>query len=314
MNVVKPLVSVIVPVYKVEKYIEECIDSILAQTYPNLEIILVDDGSPDNCGVICDQYAEKYPDKVRVVHKINGGLSSARNAGLEEATGEYVSFIDSDDMILPEMYSEMVDAMERYSVDIVASDFRPWDKGHKVATYKGKSFTGKSDTALSLALNWKVDRSAVTKLYKRSAIGNLRFHEGLTNEDFPFICELYLKRLPIHVMDKGYYLYRYNTGSISTLIKPSLFDNFTNLDYVSGIIPETERKIRRDFERYSLQIHIMTAKKIVLSRTNSVYKDWLRINRRYICQHLFQLIFDRNINYRWRLKAMIAFLKLPSKS
>ena len=94
----KPLISVIVPIYKVEKYLNKCVDSIINQTYKNLEIILVDDGSPDSCPDICDKY-EKKDNRVKVIHKKNGGLSDARNAGLDIANGEYISFIDSDDEI-----------------------------------------------------------------------------------------------------------------------------------------------------------------------------------------------------------------------
>ena len=97
------LISVIVPVYKVEEYLDRCVQSIVNQTYSNLEIILVDDGSPDRCGAICDAWAEK-DSRIRVIHKENGGLSDARNAGMAAATGQYIGFIDSDDRIAPEMY------------------------------------------------------------------------------------------------------------------------------------------------------------------------------------------------------------------
>ena len=96
-------VSVIVPVYKVEPYLRECVESVMAQTLTDIEIILVDDGSPDNCGAICDEYAAKDT-RITVIHKENGGLSDARNVGLDIATGEYIGFVDSDDWIYPKMY------------------------------------------------------------------------------------------------------------------------------------------------------------------------------------------------------------------
>ncbi|HEY8803664.1 MAG TPA: glycosyltransferase, partial [Clostridium sp.] len=101
-----PLISIIVPIYKVEVYIRNCVDSILNQTYKNLEIILVDDGSPDNCGNICEEYSSKDK-RIKVIHKKNGGLSSARNAGLDIASGEYIGFIDSDDWIEGDMYESL---------------------------------------------------------------------------------------------------------------------------------------------------------------------------------------------------------------
>ena len=100
----QPLISVIVPVYKVEQYLAACVDSILAQTYPHIEVILVDDGSPDACPQLCDDYAAKDA-RVKVIHQQNGGLAAARNAGLERATGALIGFVDSDDTIHPEMYA-----------------------------------------------------------------------------------------------------------------------------------------------------------------------------------------------------------------
>ena len=101
-----PLISVVIPVYKVEQYIHECVDSVIAQTYKNLDIILVDDGSPDSCPAICDEYAER-DNRIRVIHKKNGGLSSARNAGIDIARGEYICFVDSDDYV-SEIYVEQL--------------------------------------------------------------------------------------------------------------------------------------------------------------------------------------------------------------
>ena len=112
------LISVIVPIYNVEKYLDRCVESIINQTYKNLEIILVDDGSPDNCTQMCDDYAKK-DSRIRVVHKENGGLSDARNAGMEVATGEYVSFIDSDDYISLDFYETLFQTMIDNDSDIV---------------------------------------------------------------------------------------------------------------------------------------------------------------------------------------------------
>ncbi|MCF0156053.1 MAG: glycosyltransferase, partial [Veillonella sp.] len=111
-------ISVIVPIYNVEPYIHQCVDSIINQTYKDLEIILVDDGSPDNCGKICDEYAAK-DDRVKVIHRPNGGLSAARNSGLDVATGEYIAFVDSDDYIACNMYSDMMEFMLKHKLDIV---------------------------------------------------------------------------------------------------------------------------------------------------------------------------------------------------
>ena len=107
----KELISIIVPIYNVEKYIHKCIESIINQTYKNLEIILVDDGSPDNCGNICEEYA-KNDSRIKVIHKENNGLSSARNAGLEICKGDYIGFVDSDDYIELNMYEVLINALK----------------------------------------------------------------------------------------------------------------------------------------------------------------------------------------------------------
>lgn len=116
------MITIIVPIYKVEKYIRQCVDSIIAQTYKDIEIILVDDGSPDNCPGICDEYAKK-DSRVKVVHKANGGLMSARQAGLKASTGDYVGFVDGDDWIEPDMYKLFAQSIEKYHADMVCSEF-----------------------------------------------------------------------------------------------------------------------------------------------------------------------------------------------
>ena len=127
----KPLISVIVPVYKVEKYLKKCVDSLICQSYPNLEIILVDDGSPDNCGKICDEYAKK-DDRVVVNHKENGGLSDARNAGLDwifsNSDSEYVTFIDSDDWVSEYYLEKMYSALMSDGADLSICNFKKIDE------------------------------------------------------------------------------------------------------------------------------------------------------------------------------------------
>lgn len=114
-----PELSIIVPVYKVEKYLPKCIDSILAQTFRDFELILIDDGSPDNCGAICDEYAAR-DSRIKVIHQANAGVSAARNAGLDIASGTYLGFVDSDDWIEPEMYATMIATAKEKQVDVVA--------------------------------------------------------------------------------------------------------------------------------------------------------------------------------------------------
>lgn len=123
----KPLLSIIVPVYDVERYLPKCIDSILAQTFTDFELILVEDGSPDNCPALCDAAAAKDA-RIRVIHQKNGGLSAARNAGLDAARGEWIGFVDSDDYIAPEMYEALYKAVQSTGADLALCDYAEVDE------------------------------------------------------------------------------------------------------------------------------------------------------------------------------------------
>ena len=140
----KPLISVIVPVYKVEAYLGRCVESLLSQTYGNLEIILVDDGSPDNCGQICDTYAARDT-RIRVIHKENGGLSSARNAGIDVARGEYLGFVDSDDWVDVHTYEWLLNMALEENVKLVCAgryDYYSWSGEKRVGLCPPKAAAG----------------------------------------------------------------------------------------------------------------------------------------------------------------------------
>lgn len=126
----EPLISVIIPIYNVEKYLRQCIESVMNQTYKNLEIILVDDGSTDQCSIICDEFAS-LDERIKVIHKVNGGLVSARKEGLSTAAGEYVTYVDGDDWIEDNMYESMIEILGKFDVDIIISGF--------IAEYANKS-------------------------------------------------------------------------------------------------------------------------------------------------------------------------------
>ena len=137
----EPLVSIIIPVYKVEKFLDECVKSVVAQTYRNLEILLVDDGSPDDCPAMCDAWATRDP-RVRVIHKPNGGLSDARNAGIAQATGSYIYFADSDDTVAPTLVEDCLNAMREYDADLVMFQFDTISENDKplLSSYRHNDF------------------------------------------------------------------------------------------------------------------------------------------------------------------------------
>lgn len=306
-----PLLSIIIPVYKVEKYLNECVDSVLAQTFQDYEIILVDDGSPDNCGRMCDGYRQSHPDRIKVVHKPNGGLSSARNAGIAVASGKYIGFVDSDDCIVPEMYERMIDAMTATGADIVFSQILNWDGTPRKKEERDKPQVCTGKEALQRIFGWKENVSAWSKLFSRSIIGDTRFIEGRINEDFPFISELALRADTICILPEGFYRYRVTPGSITQVLRPNFFDIFANLDTVRGLLPVDDSELQKAFRRYSMTMHVMSGVKIVRNRKNGEFKEWLALNRRYIRQNAGLLFADPELSMRWRLKALFTFLRLP---
>lgn len=233
----EPLISVIVPVYKVETCLPRCLDSIIHQTYQNLEIILVDDGSPDNSGAICDEYAKKDK-RVRVIHKQNGGVSSARNAGLEAAFGEYIGWVDSDDWIERDMFEYLKNLAVTCQAD-VAQCGRYWENGDFVAKEYGSLHGPQTIDLLSeiTPAMWNgIANEVWCKLFKSDVIENLRFREDFSvGEDIDFVLHVLRKaeRLAIGSEAKYHYCQRpeslYNAGgSLDILLQCR--ETFLNLE------------------------------------------------------------------------------------
>ncbi len=214
-----PLISVIVPVYNVEAYLSRCVDSILAQTYKNLEIILVDDGSTDNCGKICDEYAERDP-HIRVIHKTNGGLSSARNAGIDVAAGEYLGFVDSDDWISAEMYETLLGLIEKYKVPLAFGgrfDYSSRSHAETIGLCPPKEEVISGEEVVRRIFTWdQLDSSACDKLYHRDLFADIRYPLGLIGEDVPTTYRLAMKAEKAVACPLPFYHYFHREGSITT--------------------------------------------------------------------------------------------------
>ena len=214
-----PRISVIVPVYNVEQYLPRCVESILAQTYENLEILLVDDGTKDNSGAICDAYARQDA-RVKAIHKKNGGLSSARNAGIDAATGEYLSFVDSDDWIEPDMYEKMMALMEKYGVRLVCAG--RWDvsseTGEKtlgLCPPKEEAISG--EELVRRIFHWEnIDSAAWDKLYHKSLFASVRYPLGVICEDVPTTYRIALDAGQAAMLPCPVYNYYHRPGSITS--------------------------------------------------------------------------------------------------
>ena len=234
------LVTVIVPVYKVEKYLNKCVDSILEQSYRNLEIILVDDGSPDECGRICDDYAKK-DSRIVVIHKENGGLSSARNVALDVAKGDWILCVDSDDYIHPEMYSRLMKDIIDHDVLLSFCQFNRFKDGGMIEEFSlsnNTSLYSPHDVIFESLVGerwWE----AWTKLFHRSLFSSLRFPEGRTNEDYAIMMYIYDLCEKVAVNWNHLYFYRLREGSITTSsINIHKFDQIQNSQEVLSYMKE----------------------------------------------------------------------------
>lgn len=212
-----PVISIIVPVYNVEKYLPKCIDSILAQTFTDFELILVDDGSPDRCGEICDEYAGK-DSRIVVIHKENGGQSSARNMGLDIARGEYIGFVDSDDYIAKDMYETLYNNLVNNNADIsICGIYHCYINGKIVSNKPFMSKLVDNISALRIMIEGiYTDVSACNKLYKRNIFDALRYPVGTTCEDLYLIADIMLKISSVYIDTTPKYYYLHREGSTTT--------------------------------------------------------------------------------------------------
>ena len=213
-----PTISVIVPVYKAEAYLHRCVDSILNQTFPDLELILVDDGSPDNCGAICDEYARK-DSRVKVIHKENGGASTARNMGLDVAKGEYIGFVDADDHIHPQMYELLYHYAKKDGSDIVSQQ--------KVPAVHKEFYDAESDGADRIVVSSRqvleqfhekyynlLWMTVMIKLFHRDVFRELRFREGIIYEDGDMFPQMVSNSRQITIIPLHIYYYTLSPDSV----------------------------------------------------------------------------------------------------
>ena len=245
------LISVIIPVYNVKSYLKEALDSVLNQTYRNLEIIIVDDGSTDGSGRICDVYAQKDA-RIKVIHQENMGLSAARNAGLEIMRGELVAFLDSDDAYCSNMICSMHTAMKKYGAEMVCCKYGEYKTTAKMnpkemSKFKINSYSAEglysNKEALVAQTERKISNFAWDKLYKAELFRNIRYPVGKTYEDRAVILPLIEATRRVYVMNKYLVMYRKRPGSITVTMTPrvvydQMYVNKEYIQYIQKHIPE----------------------------------------------------------------------------
>lgn len=212
------LISVIIPVYKVEAYLTACVESVLAQTYANTEIILVDDGSPDNCPAMCDEFAAR-DSRIRVIHKENGGLSSARNAGIDAARGDYLAFLDSDDLWSPVFLERLYRAIRETDADFAVCTFQRFrEEGEIAQIVPAQTLCLSQREAFECLFNHRNENMVVAtnKLYGRKLFGTLRYPLGVLHEDEAVIHKIIGCANRVAWVDEAHYCYRDAPNSITT--------------------------------------------------------------------------------------------------
>lgn len=309
VEVRKKLISVIVPVYKTEQYLKKCIDSILGQTYKNLEIILVNDGSPDNSLALMQEYTH-IDNRIKIVNKANGGLSSARNAGLKIATGEYITFVDSDDYLELDIYQKVMDIFDKHSVDVVSMRMQNVDEQYNIidndivkdvllGVCSGRYY-------VKQMAERKFSASVCSKIFTRNII-NREFDENRLNEDFLFLSHLFLdENCKIFITNDIGYNYFTRTNSITKSgYGKSLQDAVYNTKDLFQYY-QTDVELRQIFGAFAVY-QARTCIIMMSKRQFKEEKEFVRVcktiikgNRKYI-KHSFMAFKDRIFCYSFSI-------------
>ena len=306
--------SVIVPVYNVENYLNKCITSIVEQTYKALEIILVDDGSTDTSGQLCDEWKKKDT-RVKVIHKSNGGLSSARNAGILQAKGEYISFIDSVVFIVLDMYATMVEALDRTGKDI-ASCGRVVDlwgeREKKEFLLDRERIFDQKEAVEEVLLLRHIDVSACDKIYKRKLFDNIMYPEGKISEDAAIIFEILTASNGVVHVGKAFYHYIYRKNSISkSQYTHKYYDAYVNCkntcDYIIQHYPNLDKKCKI----YCAQVCGSLLQSMGLNRAieKKYRSDYIEYKKMFD-EGFWQLLMTKDISRKLKIKMLFVYLNL----
>lgn len=305
-------ISVIVPIYNVEEYLPECIQSIQNQTYTNLEILLIDDGSTDLSGEICERYAQSDA-RIIVIHKLNGGTSEARNFGLDAATGDYIGFVDSDDYIDPCMYETMLLACKNSEKMISCCGRYKVKRDHLVPVFVLEaSEVWDSETAIANLLTWQnLDSSMCDKLFSASCFSSLRFPLGKVVEDVYLVSDLLHVHNGIVHVGKPFYYYRLREGSkTNEIFSPKRFDLVDASLYVSNYIidryPSLKLQALSYYYRSVISIGEMFSTNLLKKQYPSEYERWQKLHDGIF----LKVLLNRYIPNGYKVKSWLLKLSL----
>lgn len=301
-----PLVSVIVPIYNVEKYIKKCVESIINQTYKNLEIILVDDGSPDNCPQICDEFALK-DSRIKVIHKKNGGLSDARNTGLDIMSGEWVVFVDSDDFVSKYYVENLYFLTQKYNADIAITSYKSFfDTNLEFSSKKitnEKIFLHSSKEAIkNMLYNKYYFVSAWRIIYKSTLFSNIRFPKGEIYEDLSTIPLVIFKSDKVAFCSVKDYFYLQRENSITGKIKEK---NFFVFDAIARLESKfSDKEIKEALLHYKLISSLIFLKSSLKFQKINITKE-LKNN---ITANIKTILLNKNYSIKSKIASLILYI------
>lgn len=303
-------ISVIVPIYKVEDYLHRCIDSIINQTYTNLEIILVDDGSPDNCPMICDEYAKK-DSRIKVIHKKNEGVAVARNVGIDIAAGKYIMFIDSDDFIEKDMIKSMLTDLINNKVDIAVCNTKYIYSNLEKIKDNRENMILNNYEAMQEYVNNGVLRGVVWgQLYKKDLINDIRFIAGKYHEDEFFAYKVVAKAKKIYYNSIPFYNYVQRSNSAMAEYSLNRLDGveatYERLNFIKERYPSLYINEKKAFLNLCIYSYQMILKNISIDPD----KKGRRILTNYIKQLNFTKVEIRNYSFKDKFKIFMSYISL----
>ncbi len=299
-------ISVIVPVYNVEKFLEKCVDSILGQTYKNLEVILVNDASPDNCSDICRRLAEKDSRIIVIEHEKNKGVSASRNSGLDIATGDFIGFVDGDDWVESDMYEYLLKSLIEHEADIAQCNWYYEEADGKSLTQLVKAneiIVHDKHTALhNFFLGTDVSYSLWSKLFNRKVIGNLRLNERYKrSEDVLFIYHILKKEATIVVTNLSKYHYVKHSESCISKFNETFFDNVTVAHFMLQDVGK-ESKFRASALTFFVECALGT---IGYIQKNNMFKERYHLLRKDILAYDKEIIQDKDFSQKTKYKVLL---------
>ncbi len=306
----QPLISIIVPVYKVEKYLNPCIESIVNQTYRNIEIVLVDDGSPDNCPAMCDYWASK-DSRISVIHKENGGISDARNKGMAICSGKYISHVDSDDVIEPVYIEYLYKALIETNADFSICRFSDFTEEPDIVDNNNISTITilSQDEILYRFCNGTHPHfhNVWNKLYKRELVENILFAEGFLAQDLYFSCQVFCKAKKAAYVNSILYHYRSRLDNVSSAYFKQRADAHEMLYRCLQVIEQQHPNYSKDLKLYFYSYVLGTVNKMVLSPPSDNWFQLLRTTNSYRKKiHLTKSEW-RQLTYKQKLRCICSY-------